>query len=254
MEVRLIGVDCATDESRIGVAVGVWENGRLGVRRGVRCGMGKTAVETILGECRPPERPTLLALDAPLGWPLELAEALMHHRAGEGLAVSPDAMFRRESDRFVQARLGKRPLDVGADRIARTAHAALSLLAELRSRLGLEIPLGWQPGAPPAPVAAIEVYPAATLVARGIRPIGYKSTDAKLERVRILDALRREGTIFPEDVGTFESSADVLDAALCVVAAADFLEGNVMPPLDRARAEREGWIWVRPPRTEHSEA
>ena len=57
-----------------------------------------------------------------------------------------NAMFRRITDVFIQTRLGKRPLDVGADRIARTAYAALAILAILRVELGIPIPLAWTPG------------------------------------------------------------------------------------------------------------
>src|SRR5437016_7332440 len=49
-------------------------------------------------------------------------------------------MFRRVTDDVIYERLGKRPLDVGADRIARTAHAALRFLEELRGFLGSTSP------------------------------------------------------------------------------------------------------------------
>jgi len=42
-------------------------------------------------------------------------------------------------------------------------------------------------------------------------------------------------------------NADVLDAAVCVLAAGDFLLGRAMAPENRSQAEREGWIWVRAP-------
>ena len=38
---------------------------------------------------------------------------------------------------------------------------------------------------------------------------------------------------------------DVLDAAVCLLAAADFLAGRVMVPPHPERARTEGWIWVR---------
>lgn len=254
MAVQLIGVDCATEEARTGIAVGTWEDGRLRVSYGFRCHGERSVRETILGECEGSERPILIALDAPLGWPLALAESLVHHRAGDVLEAPPNTMFSRETDRFVQARLGKKPLEVGADRIARTAHAALRLLGAVRASLGLEIPLAWYPGQLPAHVSAIEVYPAATLVSRGIEARGYKRSEAISQRKRIIEALRADRTIFPDAMDNFESSADVLDAAICLVAAADFMDGSVVPPVDRERAEREGWIWVRPPKTMVGEA
>ena len=41
-------------------------------------------------------------------------------------------------------------------------------------------------------------------------------------------------------------SKDVVDAAVCVLAAADFIRGNVVPPLDQETALIEGWIWAPP--------
>ena len=44
-----------------------------------------------------------------------------------------------------------------------------------------------------------------------------------------------------------EAVDHALDAVLCLVAAADFLRGDVVQPLpaDLASARREGWIWFR---------
>jgi hypothetical protein len=61
------------------------------------------------------------AIDAPLGWPKPLAETLIDHRAGLPIETPANAMFRRTTDLFIQRKLKKTPLDVGADRIARTA-------------------------------------------------------------------------------------------------------------------------------------
>jgi hypothetical protein len=70
-------------------------------------------------------------------------------------------MFRRMTDDEIHRRLRKRPLEVGANLIARTAHSALKLLGEIRERTGLAIPLAWAP-VEALPYRAIEVYPAAT--------------------------------------------------------------------------------------------
>lgn len=40
-------------------------------------------------------------------------------------------MFNRLTDRLIHQRIGKKPLEVGADRIARTAHAARMHWAQL---------------------------------------------------------------------------------------------------------------------------
>jgi predicted nuclease with RNAse H fold len=185
----------------------------------------------------------LLALDAPLGWPEPIGRILAAHTAGEPIGAAPNEFFRRETDRFIQRSLGKTPLDVGADRIARTAHAALELLESLRNRLGLAIPLGWD--LPLVGVSAIEVYPAATLVAHGLRSGGYKKPEQVDERRELLASLAAL-----LDVGAhralLERSADALDAVVCALAGTDFLEGRAMPPEDLALAKREGWIWAAP--------
>jgi hypothetical protein len=80
------------------------------------------------------------------------------------LGKEPNELFRRATDDDIKLRLGKRPLDVGADRIARTAAAALKLLDRLRRETGRPIPLAWTPDEDPT-WRAIEVYPVATRIA-----------------------------------------------------------------------------------------
>jgi predicted nuclease with RNAse H fold len=189
----------------------------------------------------------LIAIDAPLGWPKPLTEALIDHGAGMPIETPANAMFRRTTDLFIQRTLKKTPLDVGADRIARTAYAALAILGTLRAELGTPIPLAWTP-ADVSRVAAIEVYPAATLVVHRIRSTGYKKPDQTEERREIVAALRRKLTI-GESVPDLATSADLVDAAVCVLAGDDFISGRAMNPEDRSLAEREGWIWTAAPKT-----
>jgi hypothetical protein len=136
-------------------------------------------------------------------------------------------------------------LDVGADRIARTAYAALTILGNLRVELGLPIPLAWAP-ADVSRVAAIEVYPTATLVAHRIRSTGYKKHDQTEERREIVEALHSKLTI-GESVPDLATSADLVDAAVCLLAGDDFISGRAMNPEDRGLAEREGWISTAAP-------
>ena len=95
-----------------------------------------------------------------------------------------------------------------------------------------------------APVSAIEVYPAATLVSHGLRSDGYKKRGQIAERVEILGGLQALVKL-PNDLSNMERSADALDAAVCLLAARDFLTGQAMRPKDRVLAETEGWIWAR---------
>jgi hypothetical protein len=241
-EIRIIGIDCATHPRRVGLALGAIEGARARVDEARPGRRDATPLTTILGwldaGC-----PALLALDAPLGWPATLGDELRSHHAGAPLRASPDAMFHRLTDDEVRKRLGKKPLEVGANYIARTAHAALTLLEHIRAATGLLIPLGWQ-NEPIRDCVAIEVYPAATLRAHALPHVRYKEPGQVEARRRLFAALA-ERIALPVDRSAMEASADALDAALCVLAGADFAAGVCLEPHDRPRAEREGWIWVR---------
>jgi predicted nuclease with RNAse H fold len=186
----------------------------------------------------------LLAIDAPLGWPAEMGAALSSHRAGEPIDRAAHAMFRRETDRFIKRRIGKQSLDVGADRIARTAFAALAMLGAARRQTGHIIPLAWSPAF--EGVVAIEVYPAATLRAHGISDRGYKAKEGDVERREVLSRLEQHFDL-RVDRGELLAKVDVLDAAACVLAGLDFEAGVAMAPENLNEARREGWIWARDP-------
>ena len=169
-----------------------------------------------------------------------------YFEAGDPIRDNANLLFRRGTDRFVKERIGKQPLDVGADRIARTAHAALRLLAQVRTLTGSPIPLAWNPKIRDG-VAAIEVYPAATLTAHGLRASGYKSREDEKQREEILRGLAERMEITADLKPLLKSSADALDAAVCVLAGADFLGCRALAPSDPDEATREGWIWVAGP-------
>ena len=90
---------------------------------------------------------------------------------------------------------------------------------------------------------AIEVYPAATLVAHGIRSDGYKEPKDMPERREIICGLERK-MLLAVDVPVLEAKADALDAVVCLLAAQDFLTGNAVSPPHADLAQREGWIWT----------
>jgi hypothetical protein len=86
----------------------------------------------------------------------------------------------------------------------------------------------------------IEVYPGASLISWGIPQDGYKK-DAAI-RLRIAKRLgTRVSGLSERAVGPI----DAFDAALCTVAAADFLDGDVWMPDDMVAARKEGWIWFK---------
>lgn len=241
----VIGIDCAADPKNVGLATASLEGDHARVMHAELA--TKDLVARIAGWI-PPGTPALLALDAPLGWPVALGAELGSHTAGGRLVATAHAMFRRRTDDVVHARTGKRPLDIGADRIARCTHAALGLLESLRRATGVEIPLAWEPG-PPRTTSAIEVYPAATLASRRHAATGYKRAkdpDAVDARRRLTQLLGRELDLSPEVREEMARVDHVFDAVVCVLAALDFVRADVIfPPSDPAIL-REGWIWVRP--------
>ncbi|MFZ1396378.1 MAG: DUF429 domain-containing protein [Candidatus Promineifilaceae bacterium] len=242
--ITIIGIDCATQAQKTGLAVGLWDGTAVSLHT-VTLGHKKEPLAHTLANWLPTDTPTLLAIDAPLGWPGDLGDQLASHQAGDPLPVPPNTLFRRETDRHTWQRTGKLPLDVGADRIARTAHAALALLADLRQLTGQPIPLAWQPQNLPA-LSAIEVYPAGTskMLFAPKKVPSYKGMGGGNGRIAILNQLKNYTTLPPE-TNLMQSNDDALDAALCVLAGADFLRGLAEPPANLAQAQKEGWIWVR---------
>jgi predicted RNase H-like nuclease len=245
MITTLIGIDCATLEKKTGLAWGIY-NGRSLRVESVTLGTAQTPViETVLGwmDSAPNPESILIAIDAPLGWPAQLGQKLHHHNAGDPIEIEPNKIFRRETDRFIKQKICKQPLDVGADRIARTAHKALEILGEIRTRAGVQLPLAWTPKKPHQP-AAIEVYPAATLLAHGLEIKGYKGLQGSKVRAALLAELSNQVDL-PVDHSLMVDKDDPFDAFVCLLAGADFLRDEVYMPRDLDLAKREGWIWVK---------
>lgn len=242
MTICIIGIDCATDDKKVGLARGFLSSERLVIDRLAKPAANLGVSEVVAGWIEPGRR-TLLAMDAPLGWPEALGRQLHDHRAGQFIDVEPNLLFRRQTDIFVKQQVGKLPLDVGADRIARTAHAALKHLHDLGRRIGGEIPLVWNADFSSA-VAAVEVYPAATLKIVGCRSNGYKKPEHTGERNEIVAALAND-IEFAADTALMIGDDDVLDAAVCLLAGCYFLRNQCYPPVDMELAKKEGWIWVK---------
>jgi hypothetical protein len=247
--IRILGIDCATRPEKTGLAAGRLHRGELEVLR-VSPGKAASPLSWQVSRLFPPaaaQEPVLLALDAPLGWPAAMGEHLGAHQAGRPLEVEPDLFFRRETDRAVRRMHGKTPLEVGADRIARTALAALKLLGELERLLGAPIRLARSPASWRHP-AAIEVYPAGTLRANRLQAAGYKSPDTAELRSALLADL---AGIYGLHLGTWchglTGDPHAFDALICLLAAVDFLEGRAAAPPEDAPVRREGWIWIKAP-------
>lgn len=258
--VRVIGIDCSTDQRKVGLAWGDYstvgpERGAVTMVSAQRGRVPKTDDEwddvvATIADCARGREAVLLAMDAPLGWPESMGAALVGHTAGTPLSASADLMFQRQTDR--KDRLGKKPLEVGANLIARTAHSALRHLGQIRQSLGSPVPLAWD-WARVEGAQVIEVYPAATLLAHGLSDEGYKGSKAKHRKGREgltadLATNDRLRGIAGDVRVQMEETDHALDAVVCCLAAADFLRGDAMPPEPKQApfAKKEGWIWVKP--------
>lgn len=125
-----------------------------------------------------------MPIDAPLGRPQPLEAALARHRAGTPIEPEPNDAFHRSTDAYVRRITLRRPLEIGADKIARATHRALRLFGDLRTATGMALPLASHPGFP-AETSVIEVYPALNLLARGIPEKGDKSNKPGAQERRV---------------------------------------------------------------------
>jgi len=241
--IQIIGIDCAVQAKNIGIAVGEFVDDWVDLQS-VNFGL-TYPIEFVANAIRDRE-PTLLALDAPLGWPISMGKVLADHNASERIRVSPNDMFRRETDRFVKLAVGKQSLDVGADRIARTAWAAIDFLGEVRRLTSNHIPLAWEFDMVHES-SCIEVYPAATLEAHKLSSRGYKGSKPEHRKAReaLLAKLRAILKVDGDKARTMLLNDDAFDAAVCIVAAAEFLRGTAARPENMDVARKESWIWVR---------
>jgi len=243
----IVGVDCATKATKTGLSLAEHDDGVLTVSE-CRLGTKEPSVaQQILPWIKKADL-ALLALDSPLGWPAAMGAVLAQHSAGDPVGIDPNELFRRHTDEVVKEAIGKNPLEVGADRIARTAVSALGLIDELALLCGRKIALAWTEELDSG-IYSIEVYPAGTLSSYEgdlARP-----GDVGVRKKALLEEIIREGRLRlrPEPLKAIENE-HVLDSVLCTVAAMDFLEGKAIHPKpdEKARVRKEGWIWVRSPR------
>ena len=269
--VQIIGIDCAAQPSNFGLARGRIRGGRLEaveVTKGDgkdNCGLADQVHRWIAGVDAPPAR-TLIALDAPLGWPIHMTRALHDHRAGASLAHPYEDdpgernpgnhLFRRHTDRFLAEKFPGAPLDIGADRIARVARSALDLLGRLGDTADGRSapPLLWNPEYLKR-LGAIEVYPRLTLLkcdaeARKFSYKGTKPEHAK-DRREIVELLRetKRLELNPDTLprketktGDLDYDHDSIDAVLCALEGLHFLLGeSVGPKHDKAAS----WLTKR---------
>ena len=262
--VQIIGIDCAAQPGGFGLArarVGGsgLENFKIMTGQGKKNCFNKLSIQIrcwIEGDnCANPPNRTLLALDAPLGWPIHLTRALHRHRAGAPLErpfqqddEDPNPgnhLFRRYTDRFIAQKFPGAPLDIGADRIARVARSGLEVLGRLGTIAGEYSPasLLWDPMHLER-LGVIEVYPRLTL--RHLRSgtedneFHYKGTKEahtrdRCEIVKLLcetETLNLYSATLPrkKTANKDDYHHDAIDATLCVLEGLHFLLGKSVGP------------------------
>jgi hypothetical protein len=153
------------------------------------------------------------------------------------------SFFKRETDVDIAQRYKKIPLEVSADRIARTAFHTLRRLSNLRALLKRKMDIIWNPK-DDFDLGFIEVYPASTLLANEVNIKGYKSNEE----------LRREiyGKIITNYNLTNERNIDIFkiehdfDAFICCLAGFDFIENRSKSYRElNETIRKEGWIWTK---------
>ena len=243
----IVGIDCATIATKTGLSLSDFVKGVLTVKE---CRLGRkepSVAEQILPWVRHAEV-ALLAVDSPLGWPAAMGNALGQHTAGAPIGISSNDLFRRRTDEVVRNAIGKNPLEVGADRIARTAVSALSVIDELALLCDRKIALAWTETLSSG-IYSIEVYPAGTL--RSYEGSAPGSGDSVSRKKALLTEMINEGrlSLCPGPLEAIDNE-HALDSVFCAIAAMDFLEGQVIHPKsdEEARGRKEGWIWVRSPK------
>ena len=113
MRIQIIGVDCATVAAKVGLARGTYDGERPILHEATPCTMNRGVSGGVADWIRSWNGPTLIALDAPLGWPAQFGGALVTHRAGAALTVPANKCFRRTTDEHVRTTVGKTPWMLG---------------------------------------------------------------------------------------------------------------------------------------------
>jgi predicted RNase H-like nuclease len=189
---------------------------------------------------------TVVAIDAPFGWPRAWAAAVGAHRPGAAFAAegSPASLTRRATDAWVAQTLGIYPLSVAANLIGATAIRC----ARLVRRLGRHVDTGVRP----QPPFISEVYPAAALIRWGLSHRLYKGRQLRASRELLVAELVRAGlpvALSEGDRHSVESSDDALDALICALVARAIALGltDDIPESLRTSGANEGWIRVPSP-------
>lgn len=241
----IIGIDCSTNPKNVGLACATLNGTQWNAEIAEpQVNEGKV-VEKVTDWIKQANGNVLLCLDAPMGWPRTMSDALQGHKAGAPFSddIDRDHFFYRKTDLFVKDTLKKNPLRVGASLIAATAHQALWILGQLNKLDNVgEIKLILRREELTTKPSAIEVYPAATRLAL-VKDDGKGEPVLELLRERVQWLIGKNITI---KMPTDRMTDDARDAVICVFTGMLFLAGKCYEPeeeVDEEALQTEGWIW-----------
>ncbi len=192
-------------------------------------------------------RPSKVAIDAPLGWPVDFVRGVADPAKWPvKIDESRARLERRATDHWVHATTGKQPLSVSADRIAYPAMRAAGLLAHYVRAFNEPIDRSGLTG------LICESYPDPAIRCFGIWPHSagrrdsYKG-DARDVREGILDELAARApwlSLSDAERRACLEFDDCLDALICALTArAAERRKTIAPPAELAdEARLEGWI------------
>jgi len=208
-------------------------------------------VAAMRGGHRDLPRPSKVAIDAPLGWPVDFVRALGGAIPWPALGGSRRRLERRATDHWVHGTATKLPLSVTTDRIAFAAMRAAGLLAHCAATGEEVIDVSGVTG------LVCEAYPDPAIRRLGLWPPAAGARDsykanARALRASIMDRLGDAAPWLRLSAAQREAcieSDDCLDALVCALVARAAAKGlTVGPPAELVREARsEGWIHLPAP-------
>lgn len=203
-----------------------------------------SAMRGLWGDLPPPAK---VAIDAPLGWPVDFTRGLAHpDRWPVHIDSSRARLERRATDHWVHRTTGKQPLSVTTDRIGYAAMRAAGIISHYTETEGRKIDRTGLSG------LVCEAYPDPAIRSLGLWPRSVASRQSYKGTARhVRDAIVGELAAAAPWLTWTEherqcciDSDDCLDALICaIVARAADRNETVEPPNDLvANARVEGWI------------
>jgi hypothetical protein len=251
-----LGIDLASQPKNTALCWIGWEPGRAwvaGLLKGVDDdGVTPLDDELLISAMSRPWRgfpaPSKVAIDAPLGWPVDFVRGVGDLAAWPvGVGGERDRLERRATDHWIRRTTGKRPLSVTTERIAYAAMRAAGLLAHCEALLTVQIDRTGVMG------LICEAYPDPAIRAFGIWPDdagpreSYKGDARRPLRERIIVRLLKAAPWLELSAEQRQACADsdhCLDALVCALVARASERGLTLPPPDKLEheARSEGWI------------